>query len=700
MFHSHNSSCSVVGRARFSAIGRASLLLMGLLLASLASAEELKPLMPMDVFELEWASAPRVSPDGKTIAYARRGHDVMSDRQTSRIWLIDADGSNHRPMIDGQGSGAVFSPDGSRIAFVSGIGRAAEIHMHWLADNRTARITQLPERPANLQFSPDGRQIAFQMFAQTPAEPMAKPPKAPEGAEWAPAFKVYDDVRYRADGVGYLKPGFTHVYLVPAEGGSPRKITSGEFNHGAFTWAADGSALIVSANRRPDWAYESLDTDLYRFEIDSGAITRLTDRYGPDNRPVISPDGRQLAWTGWDDVHRGNENAVLYVRDLGSGETKALTNDLDRSIGALTWSRDSRSIYVQYDDYGRGVLARVDLNGRIRVLTEDLGGTSMTRPYTGGAFHAAGNTIAYTRSAPDRPAEIATIRGRNIETLTALNDDLLVHRDLAEVTTVRFPSSLDGREIEAWIATPPGFEPGGSYPLILEIHGGPFAAYGPHFSSEVQLYAAAGYVVLYVNPRGSTSYGAEFANLIHHAYPGGDFDDLMSAVDHALEEGYADEERLFVTGGSGGGILTAWIVSHTDRFAAAVSAKPVINWYSMVLTADLAEFFRRYWFANPPWEDPQAYLARSPLHFVGNVSTPTMLLTGEQDLRTPISESEQFYQALKALQVDTALVRIPEASHGIAVRPSHLLSKVAHVLTWFERYDPFSEKSDSSDSSS
>ena len=677
----------------------AGLLLAALTLAQISAADELKPFTAMDVFELEWASAPQVAPDGKVIAYARRGYDVMRDRQTSRIWLIDADGSNHRPLTDSPGSGAVFSPDGSRIAFVAGQGQEAEVHLHWLADNRTARITQLPERPSGLQFSPDGKHIAFRMFEPAPPEPMAETPKAPKGADWAPAFKVYEEVRYRADGTGYLRPGFNHIYLVPADGGSPRRLTSGEFNHGAFSWAADGESIIVSANRRPDWAYEPLDTDLYRFQLEGGAITRLTERYGPDNRPTVSPDGRQLAWTGWDDARRGNENAMLYVRDLVSGETKVLTEELDRSVSDLIWAPDSRSIYVQYDDYGRGVLARVDRNGQVQVLAEDLGGTAMTRPYTGGAFHAAGNTIAYTRSTPKRPADVAVIRGRSTETLTALNDDLLAHRDLAEVETVRFPSSLDGREIEAWIATPPGFEPGGSHPLILEIHGGPFASYGPHFASEVQLYAAAGYVVVYVNPRGSTSYGAEFANLIHHAYPGGDFDDLMSAVDFAIEEGYVDEERLFVTGGSGGGILTAWIVAHTDRFTAAVSAKPVINWYSMVLTADMAEFFRRYWFANPPWEEPEAYLERSPLHFVGNVTTPTMLLTGEQDLRTPISESEQFYQALKALKVDTALVRIPEASHGIAARPSHLIGKVAHVLAWFERYDSASSADSSDDSS-
>ncbi len=670
-----------------------------LLLCGTVNARELEPFTAMDVFELEWAASPQVSPDGRTVAYSRNGYDVMTDRTVSRVWLIDADGRDHRPMTDGASGPAVFSPDGARIAFVAGSGEDAEIHIHWLDDNRTARITRLPERPSALSFSPDGSRIAFRMFTAAEAEPLASLPRAPEGADWAPPFKVYDSVRYRADGVGYLKPGFDHIHVVPADGGSPRQITTGDYNHGAYTWTPDGSALVVSANRRPDWEYESLDTDLYRFSLAGDAPIRLTDRYGPDGRPAFSPNGRYLAWTGWDDHHRGSENALLYLRDLESDRTQVLTEALDRSIGDLVWARDSRSILVQYDDKGRGTLARIDLNGRSRVLASDLGGTAMTRPYTGGAFHAAGNTIAYTRSAPSRPAELAVIRNRDAETLTALNEDLLAHRDLAEVRTVRFPSRLDGREIEAWIATPPGYEPGGNYPLLLEIHGGPFAAYGPHFSSEVQLYAAAGYVVVYVNPRGSTSYGAEFANLIHHAYPGGDFDDLMSAVDYATEEGYADEERLFVTGGSGGGILTAWIVTHTDRFAAAVSAKPVINWYSMVLTADGAEFFRRYWFDKPPWEDPEAYLARSPLHFVGDVTTPTMLLTGEQDLRTPISEAEQFYQALKARKIDTALVRVPEASHGIAARPSHLIGKVGHVLAWFARYD--SENSDSSlDSSS
>ena len=228
--------------------------------------------------------------------------------------------------------------------------------------------------------------------------------------------------------------------------------------------------------------------------------------------------------------------------------------------------------------------------------------------------------------------------------------------------------------------------PSKKYPLILEIHGGPFAAYGPNYTTEMQLFAAAGYIVLYANPRGSTSYGEEFGNLIHHAYPGDDYDDLMSGVDAVIAQGNVDTDNLFVTGGSGGGVLTAWIVGKTDRFRAAVVAKPVINWSSFVLTSDVNNFFYRYWFGAQPWEQPEQYWKRSPLSLVGNVKTPTMLLTGESDYRTPIGESEQFYQALKLRKVDTVMVRIPEASHGMTSRPSNLIAKVDNILAWFEKY--------------
>ena len=276
-------------------------------------------------------------------------------------------------------------------------------------------------------------------------------------------------------------------------------------------------------------------------------------------------------------------------------------------------------------------------------------------------------------------------RGR-LSPLTDLNGDALDHKTMAPVERMELPSSFDGRRIEAWLALPPGQAAEG-LPLILEIHGGPHSAYGPAFSPEVQLYAAKGYAVLYVNPRGSTSYGAEFANLIHQNYPSEDYNDLMDAVDAVIARGVADPDRLFVTGGSGGGVLSAWIIGKTDRFKAAVVAKPVINWASFALTADGYAFFTKYWFRDMPWEDPMHYWQRSPLSLVGNVSTPTMLLTGARDLRTPMSETEQYYQALQLREVETVMVQVPEAFHGIAARPSNLIQKVGHVLAWFDKYN-------------
>ena len=256
------------------------------------------------------------------------------------------------------------------------------------------------------------------------------------------------------------------------------------------------------------------------------------------------------------------------------------------------------------------------------------------------------------------------VRGGARRQLTRLNGELLDNKRLGEVRHIAVTSSADQRPIDAWITLPPNYAPGQRYPLILEIHGGPFAAYGPHFSTDDQLYAAAGYAVLSVNPRGSTSYGAEFANLIHHAYPGQDYDDLMSAVDAAIAQGFADPDQLFVTGGSGGGVLTAWIVGKTNRFRAAATQKPVIDWSSFVLTADAPPFFSRYWFGHYPWEDPQGFWARSPLSLVGNVQTPTLVVVGSEDYRTPVSEAEQYYTALQLRGVPTALVKVPGASHG------------------------------------
>jgi dipeptidyl aminopeptidase/acylaminoacyl peptidase len=646
---------------------------------------------PLDVFELEWASDPRISPDGSQIVYVRNYMDVRTDRRRSDLWTVSTDGSHHRPLTHGGSARSPrWSPDGTRILYLSAEDGSPQLWVHWMDTGRDAPITRLTESPSALAWSPDGRWIALALPVPVRAEPFAEMPPKPEGAEWAPPPKVIDKVIYRADGVGYLPDAFTHLFVVPAEGGTPRQLTSGDYQHGGSpSWTPDGRYLVLSANREEDWELDVRDTEVYELEVASGEIRPLTDRQGPDNSPVVSPDGSKIAYLGFDDREQGYQVTQLYVMNRDGADPRPLTGDLDRSVSDPVWAQDGTAVYVRYADEGVGKVARVGLDRAVEVLATGVDGLSLGRPYGGGEFSVSdGGRVAFTLGEPDHPADVAVTTPRGgTERLTRLNRDLLERKELGEVEEIWYRSSYDGRRIQGWIVKPPGFDPEEKYPLILEIHGGPFADYGPRFGAEIQLYAAAGYVVLYTNPRGSTGYGEEFGNLIHHAYPGHDYDDLMSGVDAVLAKGYVDPDQLFVTGGSGGGVLSAWIVGNTDRFAAAAVAKPVINWLSFVGTADFYAFFSKdYWFPGPPWENPMHYWERSPLSKVGNVTTPTMLLTGEADYRTPIEESEQFYQALKLRGVDTVLVRIPGASHHIAERPSQLVAKVQYILAWFERY--------------
>lgn len=650
----------------------------------------LPPLMPPDIFDLEWASQPELSPDGRRIVYQRNHFDRINDRRRSHLWLLDIERGTHLPLTTGRsGDGsAVWSPDGTRIAWVSAREGSSQIWVRHVDSPHKAQLTQLERNPSGLSWSPDGRWIAFTLQVPKQTRPLARLPEKPKGANWAPAARLIEDVAYRADGRGYLEAGFSHVFVVPADGGTPRQVSEGDYNHrGQPVWTRDGKALIVSANRNADAALNPLETDLFRIELADGSATRLTDRSGPDMQPALSPDGGRIAYVGFDDRRMGYQQTGLYVLDLGSGQRRRLAPEFDHAISNPAWEGNGRHIVFSYDRHGRTHVGRIRAEGgAVESLVDDLGGTSMGRPYPGGSFSVSGQRIAYTRGSEYAPSDVGLIERGRTRTLTALNEDLLPHRELARIEEFWTPSSHDGLMLQSWLALPPGFDPSKKYPLLLEIHGGPFANYGPRFAPEIQLYASAGYVVLYSNPRGSTSYGQAFADHIHHNYPSQDYDDLISVVDAAIARGFIDPDQLFVTGGSGGGVLTAWIIGKTDRFRAAAVAKPVINWASFVLTADAYPLFSQYWFPAMPWEDPMHYWNRSPLSLVGNVSTPTLLVTGEDDYRTPISETEQYYQALKLRGVPAAMLRIPGAAHGINARPSHLLAQVLNTLGWFERY--------------
>ncbi len=652
-------------------------------------------LQPIDVFEIEFATDPQIAPSGDQIVYVRNRFDIMTDSRRTELWIID-DRGIQLPLVTGTAnySSPRWSPDSSRLAYISNEDGRNQIHCLWLGSGRTARLTNLTESPSDLTWSRNGDWLAFSMRVPEKAPTYAPLPTAPQGAKWADPPEIIDRLRYRADGAGYLPYGHTHLFVVPADGGTPRQLTHGPFDHsGPFAWIESDSKIVFSANRHEDHELEPANSELYTVDTASREIVALTDRRGPDSSPASSPNGNWIVYTGHDEQYLGYQADHLYVVQADGSERRILLDSIDRSLQRPVW-QDDDTILFQYDDHGVTKIAAVDLDGEVTELASHIGGTSLGRPYGGGSFSVAlDGTLAYTHTTPQRPSDVVRreFNGKQ-NRVTHLNEDLFGFKRLGRVEKIEFRSSFDELPLEGWMIYPPDFVEGSKVPMILEIHGGPFANYGPRFTAELQLMAAAGYVVFYMNPRGSTSYGSDFANKIHHHYPGEDYDDLMSGVDAAIATGVVDPDRLFVTGGSGGGVLTAWIVGNTDRFRAAVVCKPVINWYSFVLTSDAYNLFYKYWFPGFPWDHTEHYMKRSPISRVGNVTTPTMLLTGTEDYRTPMSETEQFYQALKLRQVETMLVRIPGAGHGIAGRPSRLIAKVAHILKWFDEHGGKPEK--------
>ncbi|NAS11592.1 S9 family peptidase [Poritiphilus flavus] len=644
----------------------------------------------LDIFNMEYVSDPQISPDGKQVIYVRNFKDVMTDKNLSNLWIVNFDGSQNRPLTSGNQNDFApkWSHDGKKIVFKSNMqDRKMKLFMMWMDTRETVALLNMPQSPGSVSWSYDDKYLAFSMFVPKKSGSIIKLPPKPEGAKWNKPPIYIEKMDYRGDGQGYLKNGNEQLFVLSTDGGSPRQLTHSDHDHGAPIWSRDDQKLYFTANLNEDHEFEPRNSEIYELRLSDGGIKALTSRKGPDFGPVLSPDGKTIAYTGFDDRYQGYQLTKLYLMNTDGSGSAEVSTTLDRDIESPKWAGDGKGLYFRFDDRGETKIGYVTRGGKVTNLAGNLGGLSLGRPYNAASYSVSRDgALAFTLGATDHPADLAVRNNKTQKRLTRLNQDLFSYRKLGKVSELSWKSSFDQREIQGWMVTPPDFDPNKKYPLILEIHGGPFASYGSVFSAEIQLYAAAGYVVLYTNPRGSTSYGEEFGNLIHHDYPNHDYEDLMSGVDAVLEKGFVDENRLYVTGGSGGGVLTAWIVGKTNRFKAAVVAKPVINWYSFVLYADGPSFFHKYWFPNKPWEDPSNYLKRSPISYVGNIETPTMLLTGEEDFRTPIAESEQFYAALKLEKVESAMVRIPGASHGIANQPSNLVAKIAGVLAWFEKY--------------
>ena len=655
------------------------------IVASPPAAAQSKVLDKETFFQMESISNPVIAPDGSQIVFTRGFVDTKKDQNASSLWIVDGRGERLRQLTEGtyRDSSAAFSPDGKRIAFLSNRSGSTQIHVMWLDTREMAQLTRLDSEPSAPLWSPDGSKIAFTVRVLDETSPLPiKLPKTPKGAELAKSAVLVDRTVWGADGTGPTTKGFTHVFLVDANtGGTSRQVTSGDYNHNSPSFSPDGKTLYVSGIRKPDAEYLKGDSEIYAISLDTLEVKALTDRRGEDSSPEASPDGKWIAYLGHDEKGYTNDVDSLHLMSNTGENKRILATGLPSSPADLTWGSDGVLYYSMEEKGEKNIYS---------IATRTPGASP--QKFTTGAHVLNGLTMARSgmnaavRTSAKEPGVLVSftlLRPNDLRVLVDVNKDVLEGVKLADSEEL-WVTSADGLKVQGWLMKPANFDPAKKYPMVLWIHGGPWSMYSVAWNWAFQNFAANGYAVLWMNPRGSTGYGQDFVNGIQNAYPGKDYDDLMATVDAALAKGFVDKDNLFVCGGSGGGVLTAWIVGHTDRFRAAGSMRPVINWHSFVGNTDSANWYDQ--FKKFPWEDPMEYARTSPLTYVGNVTTPTLVMTGEADMRTPIPQSEEFYRALKMLRkADTLLIRMPEEFHGWR-RPTHQISQQLYLQAWFEKY--------------
>ena len=658
-----------------------------------------------DYLDFEAVSNPQISPNGEEVIYSRRRIDKMNDKSVSTLWIMNADGSRNRQFIDG--SRALWSPDGSRIAFVkSDKNDTPQIFVRFRdVEGVATQVTSFEHAPRSMAWSPDGEHIAFVVRVPLKNEWSIKLPGKPKGAKWKNDPAIIDTLHYRQDRVGLTNTGFDHIFVVPAEGGTPRQITDGKWNVGQrgigviagspiLSWSPDGKTIAFDGPGKPIEAPHWFESHINIVNVASKEMTSLTNGHGVYGGPVFSPNGREVAFSGYPEHNASYPVSKLYVTSVNSGNTRTLADRLPDSPQSVTWAPDGKHVIFTMNKEGQRNLHAVNLNGNGRPVTDGKQVISFGSMSDTGA-------MAVISSTSDRPPAVAILKGlgdrREIKPLTDVNSDIFADKSLGKVEEIWYESESETGEIakvQGWIVYPPDYEDGKSYPLMLSIHGGPHAMYNSGFNFTFQEFAARGYVVLYTNPRGSTGYGSDFVNAIQHRYPGPvDYADLMNGVDYVIDKGIADENRMFVTGCSGGGVLTTWVIGQTDRFKAAAALCPVVNWIGMSGTTDVVGWLYNF-FPKPFWEDPKPWLDHSTIMHVGNVETPTLLMTGTKDLRTPLGEAEEYFAALKIRGVPTKLVPMEGEYHGTRSIPSNYLRTSLMLRKWFEEYDPAKQNED------
>lgn len=699
------------------------------LLVSPALAQK-RNITEKDLFNFVWLADPRISPDGSRIAFVRITVNEKKDNYNTSIWTVSpSTGESHQLTNGNRDSSPRWSPDGKYLVFVrvtekDGRPEPAQLFMLALAGGDSFQVTTLPKGAGQPVWSPDGKTIAFTNSANP--EDLAKQIEKLRGAEkeetspTASEAKKSDDEKhesdvrvitrsiYRFNGAGYLDPKHPqHIWVVSAprngdEKVKPRQLTSGRFTEDDVTWASDSSQIYFTADHSDDPAFDLAKTDFYSIALAGGQPVMLTTIPMNAGSLSLSPSGKQFAFTGAAGRPvTSYTQPDLWVMDIApNAQPRNLTAGFDYDVGsgvggdnapprggggnAPIWAADGRSIIETYAKEGKANLGMFDVaTGRETDVTQGNQAVGNFRSAPGGS------QLVFTVSTPTRIGDLFWLDrpGAEPKQLTHINDELFSRLRLSEPEEIWY-TSFDGKRIQAWLQKPPDFDAGKKYPLILNIHGGPHAAYGFVFDHEFQWMAAKGYLVLYPNPRGSTSYGQDFGNVIQYHYPGDDYKDLMAGVDEVLHRGYIDASKLGVTGGSGGGLLTNWVVGQTTRFAAAVSQRDIADWRDFWYTADFT-LFQESWFKAPPFEDPEDYKTRSPITYINNVKTPLMLILGEADYRTPPGAGgEQMFRALKYRKIPTVMVRFPNESHELSRsgQPWHRIERLEHIVGWFDHW--------------
>jgi dipeptidyl aminopeptidase/acylaminoacyl peptidase len=701
------------------------LLFVVLCVASSPAQAQKRSITEKDLFNFVWIADPQIAPDSSTVAFVKVAVNEKKDGYNTSIWVVSPETGQSRQLTNGmRDSSPRWSPDGKYLVFL----RAAEkdgrpeppqLYMLAMAGGESFQFTTLPRGAGQPQWSPDGKTISFlngantEDLAKAKEKEKAQPSPSPSPAQ-KPEDKHESDVRvitravYRSNGAGYLDTRHPqHIWIVeaPRNGGekvTPRQLTSGRYDDGGVTWAKDNATIYFTSDQRDEPYYELAKTDIFSIPATGGQPNRITSFDIGAGNFALSPNGKQLAFVGSDNHPvKSYSQPDLWVMDIApNAQPKNLTRDFDFDVssgvgGDNTAPRGGGGNQLVWSADGKSIITVVGKEGRANVASFDAATGKETDITTGNqaivSFRSVPDVskLVYLISTPTKIGDLFFIdkAGSEAKQITHINEELFSKLNLTEPEEIWY-KSFDGKRIQAWVQKPPDFDPAKKYPLILNIHGGPHAAYGFIFDHEFQWMAAKGYVVLYPNPRGSTTYGQDFGNIIQYHYPGDDYKDLMAGVDEVISRGYIDTNRLGVTGGSGGGLLTNWTIGQTTRFAAAVSQRDIANWSDWWYTADFT-LFQPSWFKAAPFEDPEDYKARSPLTYIKNVKTPLMLILGEADYRTPpTSGGEEMFRALKYRKIPSVMVRFPGESHELSRsgQPWHRIERLQHIVGWFDKW--------------